>query len=159
MCARVHARMLLVVVVTHHTCSNTSPGSSSLPSGANLAQMETLHWKTVTFLPMKPISEEAGVAALCLAGRATHLRPQDRMEQDRMGASPEADTGIAVGSSQPWSSSARKHLFSSPNPSLTLQGTSSCHLCPLASPREQGTARLSSVGSQQAGSSPSPMRP
>lgn len=61
MCACVRARMLLVEVVTHHTCSNTSPGSSSLPSGANPTQMETLHWKTVTFLPMKPTSEEAGV--------------------------------------------------------------------------------------------------
>lgn len=52
-----------------------------------------------------------GGGALCLAGRATHLRPQDRTEQDRTGASPEAGTGIAVGSGQLWSSSARQQLF------------------------------------------------
>lgn len=52
-----------------------------------------------------------GGGALCLTGRATHLRPQDRTEQDRTGASPEADTGIAVGSGQLWSSRARKYLF------------------------------------------------
>lgn len=113
MCACVHARMLLVEVVTHHTCSNTSPGSSSLPSGANLSQMETLHWKTVTFLPMKPISEEAGVAALSasLAGPHISVHRTGRTERDRSGASPEAGMGIAVGSGQPWSSSARKRLF------------------------------------------------
>lgn len=59
-CVCVHAHMLLVVVVTHHVCSNTSPDSFSLLSGANLAQVETLHWKTVTFLPMKPFQKRPG---------------------------------------------------------------------------------------------------
>lgn len=86
-----------------------------------------------------------GGGALCLNGRATHLHPQDRMEQDRTGASPKAGTGIAVGSGQLWSSRARKHLFLLSKPLSDTPGHFFMTAMPLGHPQEQGTAGLSRV--------------
>lgn len=103
-----------------------------------------------------------GGGALCLTGRATHLHPQDRTEQDRTGASPEADTGIAVGSGQLWSSRARKYLFL---PSKPLSDTPEHFLhdtyAPWSALRSRGLPGSAGrrVCSQQASSSPSPRRP
>ena len=109
MCTRAHARVLLVVVVTHHTCSNTSPGSSCLSSGANLTQMETLLLEDCDFLSRESRSLKRPGWQCSLPRRQGHTPPSTG--RDGTGASLEADPDTAIGSDQPWCSSARKHLF------------------------------------------------